>query len=173
MGRELRRKQAKKEGKDLQKENIKEEKYIKNLFKITGILVFIICVIYILSALFVTKELDWFKEKDTTTNENTVANQILASQIFKQSEEEYYVYFYDFNEKESSITTTVTNKLTDKKVYKVDTKSALNSKYISDTSNKQAKNLEELKVKAPTLIKIVADQITEYYENDEIENKLK
>jgi len=173
MGRELRRKQAKKEGKDLQKEIIKEEKYLKKLFKITGLLVFIICLIYIISALFITKELDWFQEKETNSNTNTVTDQILASQIFKQSEEEYYVYFYDFNEKENSITTTVTNKLSEKKVYKVDTSSALNSKYVAESGNKQAKNLEELKVKAPTLIKIVSDQITEYYENTEIENKLK
>ena len=52
MGRELRRKQAKKEGKSLQPEIKEEEKLIKKLLIITAILVFIICTIYIISALF-------------------------------------------------------------------------------------------------------------------------
>ena len=61
MGRELRRKQAKKEGKSLQRELPAEEHQVKKLIIITLILVVIITVIYLLSALFVTKELDWFE----------------------------------------------------------------------------------------------------------------
>ena len=48
----------------------------------------------------------------------------------------------------------------------------MNSNYVSETGNKEAKNLEQLTVVPHTLIKIVADTITEYYENDEITNKL-
>ena len=55
MGRELRRKQAKKEGKSLQRELPAEEHQVKSLIIITLILVVIITVIYLLSALFVTK----------------------------------------------------------------------------------------------------------------------
>ena len=49
----------------------------------------------------------------------------------------------------------------------------MNSKYVSDETNKDAKNLEQLKVKAPTLIKITGETITEYYESNEIINNLK
>ena len=49
----------------------------------------------------------------------------------------------------------------------------MNSKYISETGNKNAKKLEELKVVAPTLIKISNETITEYYEKDEILANLK
>ena len=173
MGRELRRKQAKKEGKSLQQEIKEDEKLIKKLIIITAILVFIICAIYVLSALFITKELDWFDKKEEETKETLAKNTILASEIFKQKEEEYYVYFYDFNEKENQVTSAVNAKLSSKIVYKVDTSSALNNKYISDQSNKSAKTLEDLRVKAPTVIKINGDQISEYYEDNEIINNLK
>ena len=173
MGRELRRKQAKKEGKSLEREQIEKQNELKKLVIITCVLVIIMCIIYLISALFITKELDWFSKDKETTNESSVSNSILASSIFKQKEEEYYVYLYDFSEEESAITSLVTSKLSQDTVYKVDTSSAMNSKYISETSNKQAKTLEELKVIAPTLIKISGDVITEYYEKEEITNKLK
>ena len=171
MGRELRRKQAKKEGKNLQPEIKDEEKLIKKLIIITAILVFIICTIYILSALFITKELDWLDKKDENITETLAENTILASEIFKQKEEEYYVYFYDFKETENN-TTTVVNSIQDLKVYKVDTGSTLNKNYISEESNKSAKTLSELSVKAPTLIKVSGDIIVAYYEADEIVNNL-
>ena len=63
--------------------------------------------------------------------------------------------------------------LSSEKVYKVDTSSALNSKYVSDQSNKSAKKLEELKVKSPTIVKINGDQISAYYERYDIMNNLK
>lgn len=172
MGREIRRKQAKKEGKSLKPEITVEENQIRKLIRITLLLVFIICVIYLISALFITKELDWFKD-DTKENETLVKNTILASEIFKQSEEEYYVYFYDYKDEDSQMSSTISSKLSSSKVYKVDTGSALNNKYVSEESNKSAKNLNDLKVKAPTVIKITGETITAYYEENEILNNLK
>ena len=64
MGRELRRKQAKKDGKSLKQEVINEKNQIKSLIIITIVLVAIIGIIYLLSALFVTKELKWFEKDD-------------------------------------------------------------------------------------------------------------
>lgn len=172
MGRELRRKQAKKEGKSLEREELIEEsplrKYALNIIVIVGIF----SIIYLLSALFITKELDWFKKKDEETNTESKTDTILAASIFKQAEEEYYVYLYDFDEEKSEITDLVNSNLAGEKVYKVDTSSAMNANYVSDASNKAAKTLEELKVIAPTLIKVSGDTITEYYEKEEITNKL-
>ena len=173
MGRELRRKQAKKEGKSLEKEIQFEENQAKKFIIIILLLVFIICVIYILSALFVTKELDWFKNDDEKQSQTIVENTILASEIFKQSEEEYYVYFYDYTDKENTTSSVVSSKLSSSKVYKVDTSSGLNKNYVSEESNKSAKNLEDLKVKSPTVIKISGEKITAYYEGEEIINNLK
>ena len=172
MGRELRRKQAKKDGKSLERVELKEDnqikKYIINIVAIVGVF----AIIYLISALFITKELDWFNKKEDSNNTNKIANTILASETFKQSEPNYYVYFYDFDEaeKESDITTKVNNdsNLSRWKVYKVNTKSALNANYIASEGNKNAKTIDDLKVVSHTLIKIENDTITEYYEGDEI-----
>ncbi len=174
MGRELRRKQAKKEGKSLKNENITEDYSFKRVLKITIIVVISAVFLYLVSAIFITKEIDLFSKSSTTdTNSQTVSNAILAKSIFNQSEESYYVYFYDFNESNNNIDTIVSSKLSDSKVYRVDTSSSFNSKYVSDTSNKSAKTLEELKVVKDTLIKIDGESITMYLEGeDEISNNL-
>lgn len=173
MGRELRRKQAKREGKSLEREIPVEENQIMKLVRITLLLVFIICVIYLISALFITKELDWFNKEEENKPQTLVTNTILASETFKQSEEEYYVYFYDYDDEDSEISSTISTKLSNKKVYRVDTGSALNNKYVSEESNKSAKNLDGLKVKSSTVIKVSGEEIVAYYENDEIVNNLK
>ena len=173
MGRELRRKQAKKDGKSLEKEEIVEELQFKRYFIIVIVIVVVLVVLYILSSLFITKELDWLSkdEKEETTKMDET-DDILASDIFNQKEVEYYVYFYDFLEKESVITDIVTSKLASTTLYKVNTSSVMNANYVDSTGNKKAKNLNELRVVPSTLIKITDGVITEYYEKNEIINKL-
>jgi len=171
MGRELMRKKLKKEGKKIEKEEIVIENPIKKLVITIGVLLLTFTLIYLISALFITKELDWFsKDKDEETSDTSSANAILASSIFKQNDEEYYVYFYDFNEKNSAITNTV-NYIQSNTVYIVNTSDAMNAKYVSDTSNRDATSLDELQVIPGTLIKITGDTITEYYEKNEILDK--
>ena len=139
MGRELRRKQAKKDGKSLKSEELEVKNPIKKLIIITVSIVIFGGLIYLMSALFVTKELDWFQKKEDTSSKIDTSI-ILASQVFKQKEEEYYVYFYDFNEEDKEITDLVNNKITGS-LYKVDSSSSLNSNYISEESNKKAKTV--------------------------------
>lgn len=170
MGRELRRKQAKKDGKSLKPEIATETNQIKKLITIVITLLIIVGLIYLLSALFITKELDWFN-KDTEETNTLVNKTILASETFKQSEEEYYVYFYDYKDEDEEVASAVQS-ITNMTVYKVDTGSALNNNYVSEQSNKSAKSLEDLKVKSPTVIKVSGDTITEYYEDKEIVNNL-
>ena len=170
MGRELRRKQAKREGKSLKSEEIKVEYNFKKIVITCVIVLVSIGLVYFISALFITKELDWFSKEEVKENTSGVENSILASAIFKQKEDEYYVYFYDFNEDNNMYKNIVSSKLSSKKVYNVDTSSGLNSNYVSDVSNKKATGLDDLKVINDTVIKIVGDTIVEYYERDEINN---
>lgn len=170
MGRELRRKQAKREGKMLKNEEIKEEYNVKKIVITCVIVLVSIGLVYLISALFITKELNWFSKEGVKENTSSVENSILASAIFKQKEDEYYVYFYDFNEDNNMYKNIVSSKLSSKKVYNVDTSSGLNSNYVSDVSNKKATGLDDLKVIKDTVIKIVGDTIVEYYERDEINN---
>ena len=72
MGRELRRKQAKKEGKSLQVENLEDKNQIQKFIKITCLLIIITSLIYIISALFITKELQWFGLNKKEQNVNTI-----------------------------------------------------------------------------------------------------
>lgn len=170
MGRELRRKQAKREGKSLKSEEIKVEYNVKKIVITCVIVLVSIGLVYFISALFITKELDWFSKEEVKENTSSVENSILASAIFKQKEDEYYVYFYDFNEDNNMYKNIVSSKLSSKKVYNVDTSSGLNSNYVSDVSNKKATGLDGLKVVNDTVIKVVGDTIVEYYEKDEINN---
>lgn len=172
MGRELRRKQAKREGKSLKNEEVVEEYKTSNIIKLSIIVLLSLGVVYLLSALFLTKELDWFDKKEDTQETDVVKNSILAKSAFSQSEEEYYVYFYSFKDEDSDIANIVSSKLSDSKVYRVNTASAMNSNYVSETSNKNAKTLDDLKVVPNTIVKISNGTIIKYYEKDEIKNNL-
>lgn len=168
MGRELRRKQAKKEGKSLKNENITEDYNLTKFVKLSVIVILSAVFLYLVSAIFITKEINLFGKNNTTNTTNqTVSNAILAKSIFNQSEESYYVYFYDFKESNNNINTIVSSKLSESKVYRVDTSSSFNSKYVSDTSNRSATTLDDLKVVKDTLIKIEGDAITMYLEGEE------
>ena len=171
MGRELRRKQAKKEGKNLKNElydmNIDNDNQIYKFAKITIILLIVFVVLYIVVGVFVTKEFDLFENADNEINDS-VSNKILASSIFSQKEEEYYVYFYNFDDPNNTIESTLTSKLAEEKIYRVNTNDALNQNYVTEGSgNKSAQTLEELKVVDNTLIKIVNNEIVRYYETEE------
>jgi len=175
MGRELKRKQAKKEGKILKEEPIKknEDPYndIYKLLKTFGVILAIVIGIHFFTALVITKEIEWFSKDDDIEEEKpTVVNSILAKNTFMQKEEEYYVYFYDFDEEDTNVTYLVNGMLSDNKVYKVNTTDAFNSNYVTEEAagNSSATSIDDLKVVTPTLIKISGGAIVEYYETSDV-----
>jgi len=87
-----------------------------------------------------------------------------------QKEEEYYVYFYDFDEEDTNVTYLVNGMLSDNKVYKVNTTDAFNSNYVTEEAagNSSATSIDDLKVVTPTLIKISGGAIVEYYETSDV-----
>lgn len=164
MGRELRRKEAKKNGRDLKEKVVEDKVDWKRYILVFSIIIIFFVSLYFVLAIFVTKELDLSKDKDndteTSENNTNVANSILASNIFKQKEDVYYVYCFDYNDQDTNVSHTVSNNLLDDKVYRVNTKDSMNSKYVGEESNKNATNLDELKVVNPTLLKIENGTIT-------------
>ena len=54
------------------------------------------------------------------------------------------MYFYDYTDEVSSVSTSV-NSISDK-VYKVNTKDGFNSNYVGEETNKDASNIEDLKI---------------------------
>ncbi len=174
VGRELRRKEEKKNKSNNIKKKEELDTSIKGItvLKVVGAIILILLVLYYVLAVFVTKELDVSGgnegTNDTGTQTSSVANRILASQIFEQSEEEYYVYFYDFTDEDKSIASAISGK-SDMKIYRVDTNSGLNQNYVTEESgNASVTGLENLKVKNPTFIKISGDQVVDYYEGSNV-----
>ena len=174
MGREQKRKELKKyrHNKDLKQLNNNNNGIasVGATIKIIVVVVLILLVLYYGMAIFVTKEIDLSSNNDSSATEanddtsTSVSNKILAANTFRQTEEMYYVYYYDFDDEENEIRDNI-SKLTDYKIYRVDTGSSLNTNYVvSDSGNKDAKVLEDLKVINPTLIKVSNDNIIEYYE---------
>lgn len=168
MGRELRRKEAKKNKNNIK---LKEEELDTSINGITlaKIVIFgliILLVLYYIVAVFITKEIDISNKKETTQEQtnNTSSNKILASNIFNQKEDTYYVYFYDFNEEDSNINNAISSKA-DLTFYRVDTSSALNKKYVTEAAgNRNVTGIDNLSVKNPTIIGITNDTVTAYYE---------
>ena len=181
MGREQKRKVQRQYKNKKVEEEITSEDMMKasTILKIILGVVIVILVFYYGLALFVTKELDFSGSKkgnDTTEEENTadsVSNAILAKNTFDQSEDIYYVYYYDFNDENEVIANSINN-LLDYTIYRVDTSSGLNSNYVDEnTGNKKVSSIDDLKVKNPTIIKVDNDKVVSYYEGvDEISNFL-
>ena len=175
MGRELKRKQAKRDGKnvkEVQKQNIDKPLSPKSFITIIIFLLLFFVVLYILTGIFITKDLKWFSNNNENTNDTVeVENKILAADSLRQVEEEYYVYFYDTTDEDSEVSNTLTS--VKEKVYRVDLNDAFNSNFIGEPSGK-VKNINDLKVSNPTLIKVSSEKIVGFYSGaDKIKVALK
>ena len=87
--------------------------------------------------------------------------------IWEQKEDKYYVYFYDFSDKNNDVESAITSKLSESRVYRVDIKSGFNSNFMSDTSNVKAQKKEELKINGVTLIVIENGKNINYIEGSD------
>lgn len=164
------RKQRRKQNVNLSVES--EDNVFKFVSTITGIIVLLILV-YLVVGIFFTKEINLNKKDDKKkTKENvTIDNKtITAGQIFDQKDNTYYVLIYDFDSKLTNLSSLLTNFTSDEKnvVYKVDSKSKINSNFIvKDNSNTSPTTYDDLKIKSPTLIKIENKTVTSYIEKEE------
>ena len=164
MGRELRRKEAKRNGKnvrDIQKLSKEKPMTMKQFITIIVVLLVFFVILYILTGIFITKDIKWFDKKDNTTdNASTVSNKILGVDSLRQSEEEYYVYYYDTTNENIKVTNAVN--MLGKMVYKVDLHDSFNANIVGEPSG-VVSDISELKVADPTVIKVANSTITEYY----------
>lgn len=169
MGRELRRKEEKKNKNKVSNKQEILDTSIKGttIIKIIVFILLLLSAIWYVLAAFVTKEIDVSgknEKDDNVTETSSVSNRILASKTFEQKEEKYYVYYYDFNDEDGSISNAINNK-SDIKIYKVDTSSSLNQNYVTEENgNSNVTGINDLKVKNPTLIEVTNDKVTGYYE---------
>ena len=161
MGRELKRKQAKREGKNV-REVQKVEKgntlTLKSFITVLVVLLLMFGIVYIITGLFITKDIKWFDKTEET--EQVVTGKILGINTLKQSEEEYYVYFYSNKETNSEVDSAISK--INNKIYRVDLDSDFNSNFVGEPTG-IVENIEDLKVSNPTIIKVLSGKIVELY----------
>ena len=168
MGRELKRKQAKKEGRNIKEIQTKNKDLNtmkpKTLFIILGVLVLFCVILYFITSIFITKDIKLNNNKNDNEEVTNISNKILASDSLRQTEEIYYVYYYDTTNEDSSITSIVAN--LEDKVYRVDLNDAFNSNFVGEPSG-IVDNINNLKVKDPTVIKVESEIIVAFYNGSE------
>lgn len=171
MGRELRRKEEKKnKNKNIKKvEELDTSIKKSTIIKLVLFIAILLFVLYYIVAVFITKELkitgfDNDTETTETTDTTSTTDKILAKNIFNQKESTYYVYFYDFSDADENIDSAISGK-SDWKVYRVDTSSGLNQNYVTEENgNRNVTSISDLKVKNPTIIQVTNDKVTAYHE---------
>ena len=169
MGRELKRKQAKRDGKnvkEVQKNNQDKPLSSKTFITILIVLLVFFIVLYIITGLFITKELKWFDNKKDTEEITEITNKILAADTLRQSEEDYYVYFYNPEEENTEVSNLLYS--VSDKIYRVNLNDDFNSNFVGEPSG-IVENINDLKVLNPTLIKVSSEKIVEFHSGkDEI-----
>ena len=160
--------------------NDEEEKSFINRFVMTiGIVLIALVLLYLFIGIFVTKTITFDNNKKEETKEvNIDGSVILASQLFDQKDDEYYVLIYNPEEKVEDLTNYISiysSKINSIPLYKVDSTTKFNSNYIvEEDSNKNPSSYKDLRVISPTLIKISSKAVTEYYEGfEEVKNVFK
>lgn len=169
MGRELRRKEAKRDGR-----NVKEVQKVvkdnsvtsKNMIIILLVIIALFALTYLLTGIFATKDIKWFSKNEKKDEEKTenIQNKILGIDSLKQVESEYYVYFYNPDKEDNSVTSVI-NSL-EASVYRVDLSDGFNSNFIGNSSGIVA-DIKDLKVENPTVIKVKDGVIEEFYGSKE------
>ena len=159
------------------RKEINEEENIKLKNIIIVILVVLIFLgIFYLITVKVTKKDDSTSEEDTETYISS--EEILVGSSFNRAGSEYLVVYYDkSNNDNSAISSKVyTYRNKDERIplYEADMSNIFNKEYATEEEvNKEPKNIDELMINGPTLIKFSDDKVVEYIEGiDNILNYL-
>lgn len=160
--------------------NDEEEKNFVSRFVMTiGLVLVALVALYLFVGIFITKSISFGKkDKEETTEVASDKTTILASQIFDQQEDEYYVLVYDTTDEVHNIEQFLNlykSKSGALTVYKVDSSKKFNSKYIvTKDSNKNPESINDLRIISPSLIKVSSKHVSEYIEGfEEVKNVFK
>lgn len=141
-----------------------------NIIKCIVAVLIIFAIMYLITVLILKKSsADYITKNDEKTT--IQYSEILAGTSFSKKESEYLVLFYDFKSDNAS---TYEGLYSDYKakdehlpIYYVDLSNTMNKSVVSENSNHEASNAEELRINGVTLIKFENNKISEYIEGEE------
>lgn len=154
-----------------------EQKEVYNLIIIIMVVIAILSCVYLFSRAFISKDL--FKKKDDTKTKETIKepefdySKIIVGELLNREYSEYYVLAFDSTDDMAFDYSNMLNAYKKGKIYHLDLNDGFNKKYKSETSNPDAKSINELKFGKLTLIKVKNGNIVKYIENkDDIRSEL-
>ena len=129
------------------------------------IIIIVVAVVLLVGTYFLTTLiLESDNNDDERITENAIQyDEILAGESFNQSEDDYYVIYYDSTDEYSTISSLISSyqlNNTDTKLYSVDLANGMNKKYITD-GDVVTTNASSLKVKDTTLLKFKNGKVTD------------
>ena len=148
----------------MKKDYLNKKKGLPSEVKKT-IIIIVVAVVLLVGMYFLTTVI-LNKDSDDTSKitENAIQyDEILAGESFNQSEDEYYVIYYDSSNEYSVISSLMSSyqlNNSDTKLYSVDLADGMNKKYVTD-GNVVTDNASSLRVKDNTLLKFNNGEVSE------------
>ena len=142
------------------------------IIRVVSIIVIVFCLFYGLTVLITKNGSTTTKKQNQVTDDAISYTEILLGRSFLMPEEEYLVLYYDKSNTElissfsPAISTYRENKENDT-LYTVDMSNKLNSSYISENSNSNPTDANELSINGPTLIRFSKGIVKDYIEGEE------
>ena len=147
----------------MKRDFLNKKKGLPNEVKKTIIIIVVALVLlvgmYFLTTLILNKGI----EEEKVTENSIQYDEILAGESFNQSEDEYYVIYYDSSNKYSTISSLISSyqlNNNDIRLYSVDLSNGMNKKYVTD-SDIITDNAVSLRVKDTTLLKFGNGEVSE------------
>lgn len=154
----------------------KSEKYLNDIdgnnFKEIKKLFYILLVIFvILVPIYIVLQLSSNKNNDVKIENKYNENKILATSVLEKIGE-YYVIFYDYSD--NNLSTLINNFRNKKnKIYEVNTKDALNKRYLVKDKKDVIIDKNNLKIKDNMLVKIKNNKVEGIIYDNDIQTRLK
>ena len=148
----------------MKKDYLNKKKGLPSEVKKT-IIIIVVAVVLLVGMYFLTTVI-LNKDSDDTSKitENAIQyDEILAGESFNQSEDEYYVIYYDSSNEYSVISSLISSyqlNSSDTKLYSVDLADGMNKKYVTD-GNIVTDNASSLRVKDTILLKFNNGEVSE------------
>ena len=129
------------------------------------IIIIVVAVVLLVGTYFLTTLiLESDNNDDERITENTIQyDEILAGESFNQSEDDYYVIYYDSTDEYSTISSLISSyqlNNTDTKLYSVDLANGMNKRYVTD-GDIVTDSADSLRVKDNTLIRFNNGEVSE------------